>query len=207
MDFKNYKKIFSFILLITVIIFFIFSYKEFLLIKISNIIIHEDIISDRNIDAICVLGGGTVERAIKGLKLYNKYNPRFLIVTGDSQFWPDKNLNWADMASLFFEKRGVNKKNIVSLKSTSTNEDISAIIKFAEDKKINNLIIISSLFHTGRIKRLIDKKIKNKNLNIYVKASNNFQYNKYNWYKKEKGFLFFFNEILKHMFYYFKGYI
>jgi uncharacterized SAM-binding protein YcdF (DUF218 family) len=185
-------------------IFFI-GYENFL-IDLGKITVYEDKHISR-VDVIIVLGGGTSQRVYAGLKLYKKGISDKFILTGDKLFWFDEKVSWNYLAKRFLIKRKVPKKNIFLIRSTSTYEDIKNSFEFMKKKGFKSAVIVSDLFHTRRIKLLVDKINEQYGFKIYVYPSNSFQYNLYDWWKRERGLLFWETEIVKMIFYKLKGYI
>lgn len=198
------KIIFVFVFCFVMYIFFI-GYENFL-IDLGKITVYEDKHISR-VDVIIVLGGGTSQRVYAGLKLYKKGISDKFILTGDKLFWFDEKVSWNYLAKRFLIKRKVPKKNIFLIRSTSTYEDIKNSFEFMKKKGFKSAVIVSDLFHTRRIKLLVDKINEQYGFKIYVYPSNSFQYNLYDWWKRERGLLFWETEIVKMIFYKLKGYI
>lgn len=182
----------------------LFSCKELILVNMTYPLIADQ--SPRISDVIIVPGGGNFQRAKKGLELYKKGFGKIFILTGDIKGWPGiDDGTWADLSKKYLLKNNIDEKNILLLHSTSTREDIIRSFELMRSKGLKSCVIVSTLFHTGRIYRIAKKE--SKDINFSVVASTNYEYNKYNWWKTEKGLLFYFNEILKNIYYLYKGYV
>jgi|GEM_PF-5984768 len=201
--FSNRKLVFLSLIFI-IVLFSVYHLHENILVKVGSIVIKEQ--TPIKSDAIIVPGGGNFQRVKKGLELYNEgYSSKF-ILTGDIKGWPGIDEGtWADLSKRYLLKNGVDEKNIYLIHSTSTREDIIRSFKKMRENNMSSCIIVSTIFHTGRIYKLARKNCEN--LRFRIVPSENYEYNRYNWWKTEKGLLLFFNEIFKTVYYIYKGYI
>ena len=86
-------------------------------------------------------------------------------------------------------------------KGTSTFEESEAILAYCIANNIQNCAVISSAFHTRRIKYVFSDKFKAKGINVYIYGAPSSIYDEYAWWKSENGLIALNNEYIKYAYY------
>lgn len=198
---KRYSiKIFGLILLLTLA--FVFRYN--ILRSFSNFLIVENDFG--YVDSIFVLSGGAFDRGNETAKLFNESRTRRIVCTG-ANYPPDFKALKLDML-----ESELTRKNIISqipdsskvklLKiGTSTLEESDAILAYCKENKIRECIILSSKFHTRRVKNVFTKKFKKEGIKVYIKGAGSSSYSESEWWKSEDGLIALNNEYVKLLYY------
>ena len=84
---------------------------------------------------------------------------------------------------------------------TSTKEEIDLLAKFCVTNDINELMIITSAFHTRRVRYTSQKIFEDANVKVNLQGAANKYYNQNNWWTLERGLIACNNEWIKYLFY------
>lgn len=197
--------LFAFVLLIILIAIF----KVNILRSIGNGLIYQDALEP--CEAIFVLSGSADERAKHAAYLHKKgYAPR-IVCTG--AIIPENveilgmEYKEAQITQTALTKRYKVPDTLVTclLEGTSTKEEADAVLNYAEKHHLSKIMIVSTAFHTKRVKYIFRKRFKhNKNIKLCIQAAPALDYNERYWWKDEEGLLTVYTEYAKKMYYFFK---
>lgn len=198
------KRNLSKILGVIIFLILIFIFRNNILRTFSNFLVVEDEFG--YVDSIFVLSGGAFDRGNETAKLFNESRTRRIVCTGGN-YPPDfKALNLDMLES------ELTRKNIISqipdsskvklLKiGSSTLEESDAILAYCKENKIRECIILSSKFHTRRVKNVFKKKFKKEGIKVYIKGADSSSYSENEWWKSEDGLIALNNEYVKLLYY------
>lgn len=170
----------------------------------ANYLIVED--KFEHIEYAFVLSGNALDRAEEAAKLYKAKKIDKIVCTGENVS-PDLQAIGIDtleseISKLHAISMGVSPSHIILLpKGTSTIEEAYAILDFCNDKKIKEIVIVSSLFHTKRIENVFKTLFKEKGIEIYIKGAQSSQYEEMYWWESENGLIALNNEFVKLCYY------
>jgi uncharacterized SAM-binding protein YcdF (DUF218 family) len=161
-------------------------------------------------DAIIVLSGNAYDRGKYAAQLVDAGVSRVVICTGGN-----KDPNALILGKDFFEceltKMSVEKfcsdtsVTIDTLcRGTSTLEECFFIKSLIEEKAWKHIVIVSSAFHTRRIRMTCEKVFKNTDVQIDIAPAKPHMYNTDLWWQNEYGLIDLNNEYVKLFYYLFK---
>ncbi len=162
-------------------------------------------------EAIFVPGGEPSERAKEAAKIFHSgFAPRIFTTGG---IVPSEikavglNLPAAVITKQALLRHKVPLFKIKPIKEgTSTYEEFQTIYRICQEKNYHSVIVVSSKFHTKRI-QLIKEHFREKNpypLQIIVRGAPAEGYKEKKWWKYEAGMIFWFQELMKRIYYEFK---
>lgn len=195
------RKVWLFLFFIGVL--FILFHRQILR-GVGNYLI--DVDEPQNADAICILGGNTYDRSNKAEELYSQGYSNLIICLGENQSTTFKSLGM-NMPDAVVEQEqlvdlGVPEKDIKTIiKGTSTKEELDELLNIAETEGYKRIIIVSDLFHTGRVRETILKVFENSDIETLLVGCSNSQYDENNWWRYEQGLIMVNNEYLKLLYY------
>lgn len=205
---KNKSKILSIILVLTGTLILVFLLRNPILKSFAHFLIVEDEIE--YVEYAFVLSGQALERGTKAADLLNARKVGKIFCTGANQP-PDLAVYESDLLESDLTKMQILKAIEDSSKvqllpiGTSTFEEAQAILDFCQKNEINEILIITSKFHTRRAKRVFHKQFKNQGIKLYFSGAKSMIYDEMEWWKNEYGLIALNNEYVK-LFYYFVKY-
>lgn len=158
-----------------------------------------------------VLSGGAFDRGNKAAELYNTGKIEKIICTGANQS-PDLKAFGTDTLESDLTKLQIMKSQVpdsaieLLKKGTSTQEESEAILAFCLNNNIKEIVLISSSFHTRRVKQVFKKKFKEANIATYIQGAPSSVYNEMKWWQNEYGLIALNNEYFKIAYYKLKSY-
>jgi len=166
----------------------------------------------RHAPVIFVLGGNAYERANASYHEAKRLNIDTIIALGGDTVYDllpfNITITYAQLTQFHIER--LKKQNgdtlpivIPVCRATSTWEEISLIKAIMDTLNIDTAIIISSLYHTQRIKWTISKIIP-KGKVFYIGGAYPKRYDPYNWHLTEEGVMNFSISFLKSIYYFLK---
>lgn len=165
-----------------------------------------DVDQPENVDAICVLGGNTFDRANKAEELYTAGYSDQIVCLGENQATTFKSLGMYMPDAMVEQEQlidlGIPESDIKALvKGTSTKEEVDAILALSEKENYKKIIIVSDLFHTTRIRKTINKVFEGSGTEVLLVGCSNSQYNESSWWRYEQGLIMVNNEYIKLLYY------
>lgn len=199
-------------------IFFSFAIVLFLLYLVRHQILEgaANLLSidnaSKGADMIVVLSGDPFHRIPKAAQLYREgYAGRILTIDREQNTQrkvleemgyklPDPSL----MPIQLLRKEGIPDGDIVRIstaQASSTIDEARILKNFCQRHFLKRFIIVTTTFHTARAYWIFKKIFKGLNITIEVAAAAHSTYSEKNWWKDENGFLSYFNEYLKWVYY------
>lgn len=87
---------------------------------------------------------------------------------------------------------------------TSTKEEADIIIQYCIDHQVKSVIVLSSKFHTRRVKQVFRKRFRKAGIELCIRGAPSTQFDERTWWKSESGLLAVNNEYVKMIWYLFK---
>ena len=172
--------------------------------SMGNYLVYEDKLQPS--DAVFVLGGNSLERGIAAHRLYQLNQAKHYYTTGKNI--PsilealDKKMTEAEVTRFFMIQSGADSTAVTALNvGTSTFEEAEFILSFAQKNRFRKIIILSSKFHTRRIRSVFKKIFRKSNIEVFITGADPNKYKLEKWWHEEEGLLMVNNEYVK-LFYY-----
>jgi uncharacterized SAM-binding protein YcdF (DUF218 family) len=185
----------------------IFLFRYQLMRGAGNFLVRDD--APSNGETIFVLSGAPQERAAKAAELFQKKFCKKIICTGANR--PQDFLAMGfDMTEAGITRRALLQLNVpdscIALleEGTSTLEESDAVLKYCEEKKLKQIEIVSSKFHTRRVRNVFVEKFSEKNIEVKIIGASAISFDENKWWESEYGLLALNNEYVKLMYYWFK---
>lgn len=170
----------------------------------GNFLIYEDDL--KKVTYAFVLSGGPWDRGNEAVRIFEKGFADTLVCTGENIPHDFKALGLDMLESEITEKnmlnKGVPKSQILLLKKgTSTREESEEILAFCKSRSVKSIIVLSTDFHTRRIKQVFKNKFEKEGIEVIVWAAPSSKYDAQNWWKSEDGLIALNNEYIKQLYY------
>lgn len=201
------RKILNILFLIIFLCLIVFSLRKVIFKGMAQFLIVEDDITF--VENAFVLSGGAFDRGSLAAQLWKDNKIKNIICTGKNKSPDLKALNFdtleSDLTKLQILKFGV-PTNVVSLlkEGTSTLEESNVILNYCLINKINEIVVVSSKFHTKRVEQVFRNKFEKENVKVFIVGAPSSVYNEMNWWKSEYGLIALNNEYLKQIYYFIK---
>ncbi|MBL7799292.1 MAG: YdcF family protein [Chitinophagales bacterium] len=202
------KKLFGFIVLIVMLWAVFKTFHAPILRTAAQFLIHED--SLQKADALVVLSGSAFERGNKGAELLQNgfaqkiicpggnLDLNYFILFGDSIYE-------CDITKKKILQSGVSDSSVVCIyDGTSTQEEAQAVRAYCLLHQIKSIIVISTYFHTARVKRVYSKIFDGSGITIIIRGAKSVHYDENQWWHSEEGLISFNNEWMKTFYYFLK---
>jgi uncharacterized SAM-binding protein YcdF (DUF218 family) len=186
------------------LLFLIFLLRAPLLLGAAKVWIVNDPL--QKADAIAVLGGGLETRPFEAARLYQRgLAPVVLIMnqkpspTATLGITPTE----ADLTRQVLIKQGVPESSVVLVGEniTNTHDESNAVREWVSAHAARNLIIVTDLFHTRRVRWLFRKQLRSTGATPIMDATPVREYALEDWWHHEQGVVAFQNEVLKYAYY------
>lgn len=171
----------------------------------SFLIDTDDVPSD--IPVLFVLSGSAIDRGLEAARLYDSVTVRNIICTGENTsgdlrvFFGDT-LTESVITRQRILDQGVPDSLVhVLKKGTSTMEESDAVLQYCRENGIGMCTVLSSSFHTRRVKRVFRKKMKDAGIGLTVLGAPSLAYDERYWWRSEYGLLALNNEYVKLIYY------
>lgn len=160
-------------------------------------------------DLIVVLSGSAYDRAATAYEIYREGYASHILCTGKNVPHDFQTMGIdkaeAELTKIELENRGVPSADIeILLKGTSTIEEKRSLIEYCIANDIESCIIVSTKFHTRRIKRTFRKSFRKKGVQTIIRGASSSEYDESKWWENEYGLLGLNNEYVKLIYYSFK---
>ena len=161
-------------------------------------------------DVIFVLGGSSFERGNEAAKLFiDGYAPEIICLGKNSPsiFGAiNKDYTESEIARInIIKNHDINKRHVKLLKiGTSTKEESVAIADYCRKNKLERIIIISSKFHTRRVRGVFEPLFEDLTTQLIIHGTPSLLYNENEWWMYEQGLLMVNNEYVKLVYYWIK---
>lgn len=170
----------------------------------GNFLIYKDNL--KKVTYAFVLSGGPWDRGNEAVRIFNKGFTDTLVCTGENIPHDFKALGLNMLESEITEKNMLNKsvpkaQIILLKKGTSTQEESDEILNFCKARNTKSIIVISTDFHTRRIKQVFKNKFEKEGIEVIVWAAPSSSYDAQNWWQSENGIIALNNEYIKQLYY------
>lgn len=175
--------------------------------EIGNFLIVQDELTQ--VDAMFVLSGNSFDRGREAAVLYKQgWSPKVVCLGGET----NPSLELYGICDLSFEatrrvlqENGVPIAAIDSLaEGTSTFEEFEAITRYCKSRKLDKIMVVSSLFHTRRIDEFFRLPLKFEGIDLILRGADENAFEEEAWWKEEPGLLFVNSEYIKLFYYWLK---
>lgn len=195
------------ILILFLIIAMIYAFRITLLKSIATFLIDQD--KPIKVEAAFVLSGNSIDRAEYAAKLYKQGYLKTIVCSGGNLHPLFQQMGFtfteADITKKVLMAYGVHPSNIKELPyGTSTKEEAKLIFSFTKRNNWDTIMVISSEFHTRRIKYALREKYKMNDFHVLVCGTSDKRSAAHNWWKNEDGLIMVNNEWIKLLYYYYK---
>ncbi len=170
--------------------------------------IYENEITDQ-FPVAFVLSGGSYDRGNHAAAVFKSGVVESIVCTGENQspdlkvFFEDKDILESTLTKMQIVKMGVPDSLVILLnKGSSTLEESDHILAYCLENDIDRCIIISSKFHTRRIKQVFKKKFKDNGIELYITGAPSSGFDEMQWWKSEGGLIAVNNEYIKQGYYF-----
>ncbi len=159
------------------------------------------------IESIFVLSGGSLDRGNKAYELSNQIPTDSIICTGanvppDLKVIFNDSILESDLTAWQIQKRGYDSTRLRLIREgTSTAEEADVILAYCKKHQLQSIVIVSSKFHTRRIKQVFLKRYKKEGIDVKIVGAPSSVYDEKVWWQNEYGLIAVNNEYLKQLFY------
>jgi uncharacterized SAM-binding protein YcdF (DUF218 family) len=158
---------------------------------------------------LVILGGNSFERGSAALPWIEDGRAAHIICTGgnvpSSLLALDTLLTEAQLTKRFLVARGVPPDRITLLENnTSTFEEAATLKAWCAAHGVEQLTLLSSLFHLRRVRNVFTQVFEGTNVNLTYAAAAPLNYNPEFWWQSEEGLIMVNNEYMKHLYYWWK---
>lgn len=198
------KKIIGFFSILLLLVVILFLARLTIMRSLAEFLIVENEVNF--VEYGVVLSGGAFDRGNKAAELYIEGKIAKFICTGANQSPDLKALGSdtleSDLTKLQMIKGGVPDSVILLLKKgTSTLEESEAILLFAKERDLEEIVIISSKFHTRRVKQVFLNKFREQGIDVLIQGAPSSSYEELKWWENEYGLIALNNEYIKQLYY------
>ncbi len=163
------------------------------------------------VELMVVLAGSPLDRGAEGARLYEAGWARQIVTTG-GQVPHDfailgLDMMECDLTARYMIQQGVPIESIDRIRyGSSTLEESDTILHYCLERQISSVMIVSSEFHTRRIKRFFQAKFEQAGIDIIIRGAPSSRFDIDRWWENEYGLLAVNNEYVKLLYYLLQGY-
>lgn len=173
----------------------------------GNALIKEDTVMP--VDATFVLSGNSNERCVKAAELYKEDLTPLVIATGgginQAILAYGLEITDAELARKALRRYGVDSVDIRAIsRGTSTFEESEQILGYAQREGFSRIIVVTSKFHTRRVRKVFRKKFRDMGIDVIVVGADPEEYDLNEWWTSEPAMIFVNNEYAKTLYYWLK---
>ncbi|WP_265595165.1 YdcF family protein [Verrucomicrobium sp. BvORR106] len=157
-------------------------------------------------DVVVVLGGGRDWRPFAAAELV-KSGVAERILVAKTEMLPSERVlalsSESEMNIALLEKLGIPRTQVETFGDsvTSTRDEAEGLRLWITTHYPKSIVVPTDPFHTRRAKWILERQLSSTGVKIYVKAVPHPRYSSDEWWLKEDGFMNFFSEILKSVYY------
>ncbi|WNJ18836.1 YdcF family protein [Pontibacter sp. G13] len=204
---KFLKRLLRWFLALAILGVLLFALRVPIMKGIGGVLISED--TPQPVDAIFVLSGLSLERAPLAAEYWREGLSERIVAVGSNvnpalagigNPIPDAQLSAKILLDL-----GVDTTDVFILEQgSSTWEESEAILGYANREDLHKVMIISSKFHTRRIRSVFFQKFKSDGIDVVVVGADPLDYDIDRWWEFETSLIFVNNEYIKMLYYWIK---
>ena len=190
-----------------VMLLILFIVRKPILRGLGNYLIYEN--EPQKAEAMFVLSGSPYDRGREAARLFKEDFAESIVCVGENiphNFKVlDIRLTESELTKLQIIKSGVSEDAITVLpKGTSTLEESDHILHFCKANGFVKIMVVSSKFHTRRIRQVFRKKFAREGIEVVIRGAPSSEFSEKSWWENEYGLLFVNNEYVKQLYYLFK---
>lgn len=192
------KKLFA----VLVFLLLLFLLRIPILKSMGNYLTTKDEIPE-SIETMFVLSGGGLDRGSEAARLYKLKNVNNIICTGEN-YSPDLLVYSSDsivesyLTKIRITQLGVPDSIVQILpEGTSTIEESDIILNYCLENNLKECVVLSSNFHTRRIKYAFKRKFKKAGVQLTILGAETTWFDEKTWWASENGLISVNNEYLK----------
>jgi len=198
------KRILLFISVILLLIALLFVFRYPILRATGRFLISED--PPRKVEAIFILSGSPKDRADEALKLFHEGLAPLLICTGENIPADLEALGMplpeCEITHTYLLRAGMDSTFVRTIaKGSSTKEEADVILTFCRDHDLKEVMVLSSRFHTKRIRYFFEKAFREAGITLNIHGAPASKYRENRWWENEYGLLAVNNEYVKLIYY------
>ncbi len=159
-----------------------------------------------HVPALFILSGGAWDRGNEAIRLYHEGYVEKIICTGENipTLFKIAKIDYfeSELTKMHLLNEGIPENDILLiLKGTSTKEEADYILEYCRENNIKKLAVLSTKFHTERIKQTFKKRFEDEGLQLIIRGAPSSSYDENEWWKSENGLIFVNNEYIKIVYY------
>jgi uncharacterized SAM-binding protein YcdF (DUF218 family) len=160
-------------------------------------------------DAIVILGGGLENRPFAAAKLFHQ-GIASTILYMNVKMEPVEALGLVpsekELTRRLLLSNNVPESAILAIGTNvaSTYDESRAVRAWARQTGATSIVIATDIFHTRRARWIFRRELRDMPVKIYIVPVSSVQYGVDDWWQHEDGLIFFQNEIIKSVYYWFK---
>ncbi len=186
-------------------LFLVFLCRKPILTSIASYLIQED--EPVKVNLAFVLSGNSIDRGTEATKLYKQGFIKKLVCPGGNMHPLFEAMGFkfleSEVTKMAMVKMGVPDSVIEILpKGKSTNDEAKLLIDYCKKHNTDTVMIVSSEFHTRRIKYALKGRFAKGNLTVIVIGAPDHNVRAWNWWWTEDGLIMINNEWIKLLYYY-----
>lgn len=202
---RKFKLTLSLIILLAI---FFLIFRTPLLQGVGNFLVYENPMEP--VQAVFVLSGDAWDRGNEAAKLYKDGLTNHIICTGENvpRLFLIAKIEYleSELTKMHLLSLGIPEDKIILLKKgTSTREESDYILDYCLQNNLKKVAVLSTKFHTRRIKRTFVGKFKKNNIELIIRGAPSTGYDEDYWWHGENGLIFVNNEYIKIMYYWLKS--
>jgi len=189
---------------VLVIAILMYIFRVQLLQGAGSFLVDED--APQSTEVLVVLGGNSLERATEALNWYRSGRVKLIVCTGGNVPTALEAVGMpmfeAELTRRYLLEQGVDSARVIALTaSTSTLEESQEVRAWATLHALPELTVLSSRFHTGRVRRVFEKTFAGTDTRVHVAGAPALGYDENEWWKSEEGLIMVNNEYIKSLYY------
>ncbi len=193
------------VIIVLLLCLFLFRYP--IMRGMGNFLIATD--EPQQVPVAFVLSGGPFDRGREAVRLYNMGMVETIICTGETV--PQDIIalgldhSEGDITKILMLNQGVPENKIVLIEEgTSTLEESDIILAYCKQNGLKKIGVISSMFHTRRIKGVFKNKFEEAGIEVLIFGAKADAYDEQAWWGSEYGLINLNNEYIKIVYYWLK---
>ena len=189
------------------VLLLLFSFRKPIMRAFADFLIYENEL--RKVEAMFVLSGGAFDRGNEAVTIFQAGYVNRIICPGQNTPYSFRalglNLTESELTKVYITQQGVPDSLVtVDKRGSSTLEEFEVVISYCHAHEIKSCIILSSKFHTRRIKQVFKKEMEENGIELIIRGAPSSVYNEYSFWESEYGLIDLNNEYIKQAYYFLK---
>lgn len=163
----------------------------------------------QQVEVLFILSGGPFDRGLEASKVYKGGYAPVVVCTGELVPQDVFALGYihteGEISRIMMTNNGVPDSVITIIdKGTSTQEESEIIYQYCQQNNISKAMVVSTKFHTRRVKQVFKKRFKDSETQIIIHGAPAAAYEEEAWWQNEHGLIALNNEYMKILYYWVK---